>query len=72
MNLLLLAALAFTGAADSPPVDTYPKNYGIDALNYAFRLDLSDNTDEIRGEATIDLGTEITSRAQIHPAVGRQ
>ena len=35
--------------------DTYPKNPAIDALNYAFALTLSDDTDRIVGEATIDL-----------------
>ena len=35
--------------------DTYPKNPAIDALNYAFALTLSDETDVISGEATIDL-----------------
>ena len=35
--------------------DTYPKNPAIDALNYAFALTLSDETDMISGEATIDL-----------------
>jgi aminopeptidase N len=37
------------------PLDTYPKNSAIDALNYAFRVELSDTTDAIAGEATIDL-----------------
>ncbi len=36
-------------------MDTYPKNPAIDALNYAFALTLSDETDVISGEATIDL-----------------
>ncbi|WP_419861072.1 M1 family metallopeptidase [Candidatus Palauibacter sp.] len=36
-------------------LDTYPKNPAIDALNYAFALTLSDETDVISGEATIDL-----------------
>lgn len=36
-------------------MDTYPKNRAIDALNYAFALTLSDETDMISGEATIDL-----------------
>ena len=36
-------------------MDTYPKNPAIDALNYAFALTLSDETDMIAGEATIDL-----------------
>jgi aminopeptidase N len=35
--------------------DTYPRQPGIDVLNYVFRLTLSDDTDEIIGEATIDL-----------------
>lgn len=35
--------------------DTYPKNPKIDILNYAFRISLSDNTDEIKCEATIDV-----------------
>ncbi|WP_419936087.1 M1 family aminopeptidase [Candidatus Palauibacter sp.] len=35
--------------------DTYPKNPAIDALNYAFALTLSDETEVISGEATIDL-----------------
>lgn len=42
-----LVALAFR--------DTYPKNDGIDVINYEFRLELSDSTDEIFGEATIDV-----------------
>jgi aminopeptidase N len=37
------------------PLDTYPKNPGIDALNYAFRLELSDSTDAMVGELTLDL-----------------
>ena len=36
-------------------MDAYPKNPAIDALNYAFALTLSDETDMISGEATIDL-----------------
>jgi aminopeptidase N len=35
--------------------DTYPRQPGVDALNYTFRLTLSDTTDEITGEATIDV-----------------
>ena len=41
----------------SPPTlaDTYPKNPDIDILHYIFRLTLSDGTDEIAGETTVDL-----------------
>ena len=35
--------------------DTYPKNPKIDILHYAFRILLSDDTDEIQVEATIDV-----------------
>lgn len=35
--------------------DTYPRQSGIDALNYVFRLTLSDDADEILGEAIVDL-----------------
>lgn len=37
------------------PLDTYPKNPFIDALNYTFRLELSDTTDAITGELAMDL-----------------
>ena len=56
---LVLALLTTSGAGTGPtgtiPADTYPKNPNIDALNYAFRLTLSDATDEVMGEATIDI-----------------
>jgi len=35
--------------------DTYPRNYAIDILHYAFELKLSDNTDEIIGQTTISI-----------------
>lgn len=35
--------------------DTYPRQTGIDAIHYLFRLTLSDDTDEIEGNATVDL-----------------
>jgi len=35
--------------------DSYPKNPKIDILNYTFRIVLSDDTDEIKCEATIDV-----------------
>ena len=42
--------------------DNYPKNPKIDALNYIFKLELSDHTDEILCETTIEvkfLGTYV-------------
>ena len=35
--------------------DPYPKNPQIDALNYRFEFELSDDTDEIQGKATVDV-----------------
>jgi aminopeptidase N len=35
--------------------DTYPRQTAIDVLHYAFRLTLSDQTDEITGEATVEI-----------------
>ena len=50
-----LATLVSLAAAPSVAFDTYPKNPGIDALNYAFHIELSDTTDAIVGEMTLDL-----------------
>ncbi len=33
--------------------DNYPRNYAIDIMHYAFRLTFSDNTDELKGSASI-------------------
>lgn len=51
------AGLAVLAAFVLPPSarDTYPKNPGIDALNYAFRIELTDSSDALRGEMTMDL-----------------
>ncbi|WP_149275796.1 M1 family metallopeptidase [Pareuzebyella sediminis] len=39
----------------NPITDNYPKNPNIDALNYTFRIALSDSTDEIYCEETVDI-----------------
>ena len=56
-NRPLQFALALgLGVGIAPPhTDTYPRQPGIDALHYAFRLTLRDDTDEIAGEATVDV-----------------
>src|SRR6476620_11237828 len=51
---LLLAAL-FSLAVHTCFADKYPRNYSIDIIHYAFELTLSDNTDEIIGQTTIDV-----------------
>jgi aminopeptidase N len=53
--MILLAFLAFALAAPSVIADNYPRQPGIDAINYTFRLTLRDDSDEIAGEATVDL-----------------
>jgi len=60
-RLALLAAFAIpstvvraTPVPTLAPFDTYPKNPGIDALNYAFRIEVADSTDAISGELTLD------------------
>jgi aminopeptidase N len=41
--------------AEFPATDRYPKNPNIDAINYTFRIALSDTTDAITCEETIDI-----------------
>ena len=47
--LALLVAASATSSAD-----TYPRQPGLDILHYAFHLTLSDETDAIEGEATVE------------------
>ena len=51
--LWLLAILAMPAGRAS--ADTYPRQPGIDAVNYVFRLRLSDASNEIAGESTATL-----------------
>jgi aminopeptidase N len=53
LHHLLFALLV--GMPLAATADTYPKNPKIDALNYAFRIGLSDATDEITVEMTMDV-----------------
>ncbi len=53
--LLLVLALPIHYLSAVPLTDNYPKNPNIDAINYNFRINLSDTTDEIRCEETIDI-----------------
>ena len=55
MQQFILLCLALCLGTFSASADTYPRQPNVDALHYAFRLTLSDDTDEIAGEATIDL-----------------
>lgn len=51
--ILLIICLCSHSAASF--TDPYPKNPNIDALNYRFEFQLSDNTDEILGKTTVDV-----------------
>jgi hypothetical protein len=42
-------------AATFAVADTYPRQPGVDAWHYTFRLEVSDTRPEITGEATVDL-----------------
>ena len=52
---LILAVTA--GALGTTPgfADTYPRQKGIDVLHYTFRVTLHDDTDEIEGDAPVDV-----------------
>ena len=59
-NLLRIAAIGTLLAIGMPiwakaPFDTYPKNPNIDVVNYVFKLELSDSTDEIVAGTTVDV-----------------
>ena len=56
-RLLLRVALllAVAASAREAGADTYPRQPGIDALHYAFRVRITDASNEITGEATVTL-----------------
>ena len=54
MRYLITALLTFAFAA-VVIADTYPKNPNIDIIHYAFKLELTDRSDEIIGEATVEV-----------------
>lgn len=55
MKKWLLCFILITFKTTISSADNYPKNPKIDVLNYTFRIELSDNTDEIKCEVTIDV-----------------
>lgn len=52
---ILLALIAAVVLPSQSAADTYPRQPGIDVLNYAFEFTLSDSTDVIAGRAVIDV-----------------
>ncbi len=55
MKKLLPALLILLLSPSLMLADTYPKNPRVDVLNYIFRIELSDNSDAIQVEATVDV-----------------
>lgn len=55
IRLLLLLLFPIYSLMAMPFSDPYPKNSNIDALNYRFNIKVSDTTDEINCEETIDI-----------------
>lgn len=55
MKNWILCIVLVVSCATLSLADTYPKNPKIDVLNYTFRIQLSDATDEIRCEVTVDV-----------------
>src|SRR6185503_20434274 len=53
MRIGLLALVA--GGVAAAPLDTYTRQPGVDALHYTSRLALRDSTDDIEGEAGVEL-----------------
>jgi len=53
--LLFLILITICTQHGYPFTDPYPKNPKIDAINYRFEFELSDESDEIRGRATVDV-----------------
>lgn len=51
----ILLMLIGSSRAETVFTDNYPKNPNIDAINYIFEFELSDDTDEIIGRTTVDV-----------------
>ena len=49
------AVVALSAAAPAAFADTYPRQPGVDAWHYVFRIEISDTSPAITGEATVDL-----------------
>jgi aminopeptidase N len=52
---LIIFMLFFSYNSSIAFTDNYPKNPKVDAINYAFKIDLSDKTDEIICQVTVDI-----------------
>src|SRR5262245_63786330 len=50
----LVLALVLAAAPRHARADTYPRQRGVDVLQYTFALSLGDETDEVEGETTVE------------------
>jgi aminopeptidase N len=66
-----LAAVASAVVAAPASADTYPRQPGVDVVHYAFRLALSDDTNEIDGEAAVELAVRADGLAAIELDLAR-
>ena len=55
LERVCVSVVLLTALASSARADTYPRQPGIDASHYIFRIELSDSRPDIAGEATVDL-----------------
>lgn len=58
------ASLVVSGSGGAGDLDDYPRRIGVDVEHYRFELTLSDETDQIRGRATVQVlftGAGVTS-----------
>ncbi len=53
LSVCALAPLTWTAIDSTLPVDTYPRQLGIDAIHYTFRVTLRDDTDTIGAETDV-------------------
>ena len=60
-----VTALFVLLASASPFADTYPRQPGVDAIHYVFRLTLVDASNEIAGEATVRLRLAADNLAEV-------
>ena len=50
-----IAVLCLTAASRTALADNYPRQRGIDAVHYAFRIEIGDRSSEVVGEAAVEL-----------------
>ena len=53
LSACALVPLTWSTIETRPPVDTYPRQLGIDAIHYAFNVTLRDDTDSIAAETDV-------------------